>query len=387
MRIALTVLLVAHGALHMLGFVKWWPLTGISQLHVPEPAALVNTPLHARAFATYWLLACLLFLAAALLHAQGNRDWYEAALAALVLSQILIVFVWRDAKFGTIANVLVLVPTLLAAANAKFNREFERESRTILASAAGANPAPLVQARELMALPTPVQRWLERAGVLGKPHVRALRLRQIGELRTSPEGPWLPATAEQYFSIPSPAFAWSVDTSMYGLLPIAGRDDYRAGKGRMRIEAASLFSLVDATGPKIDSGAMQRFLGEMVWFPSAALSSFISWSSVDERTAKATFNDQGHSVSAEFEIDTTGRVVSIHALRYLGGGADAVLTPWLVSCAAWARFGGVEIPVAGDVAWQLPHAHFSYYRFRIVDVEYDPRNSCAQRLALDCVPG
>lgn len=380
MRIALTVLLIAHGALHLLGFVKWWPLSTISQLHSPTPAALVSSPANSRTFASYWLLACLLLLAAAFLLSQGNRDWYQAAFAGLILSQILIVFAWRDAKFGTMPNLLVLVPVIAAAANARFKHQFEDEAVALLA-ASTQTPGSEVQAAELDGLPPPVQRWLERAGVVGKARARSLWLRQEGQLRTSPSGPWLAATAEQYFSIDAPGFVWNVDTHLYGFLPVAGRDDYRGGTGRMSIKAASVLSLVDARGPKIDSGAMLRFLGEMVWFPSGALSAHVAWAPVDDRTAIATFNDQGKSVDATFEVDASGRVVAIHALRYRGGGVDAVLTPWIVSCSAWDRFTGVEVPVEGDVAWQLPNATFSYYRWRVIELKYDPSNLCTKSRA------
>jgi len=372
MRLILSLLLAIHGALHLLGFANWWPLARIRGLHDPALAVLVNPAANSRRFALYWLLAACLLLAGALLYTQNHRNWWQAAFAGLVLSQILISFVWRDAKFGTIANLLVLVLVVAAAADAHFKRQFERQAAVLLADAAP-GPGQPVQIRELEALPLPVRRWLGRSEVVGKAHVRTLRLRQAGQLRTSPTGPWLPAEAEQYFSTATPGFVWSVDARLFGVLPIVGRDEYRAGKGRMLIKAAALLTVADAAGPKIDSGAMLRFLGEIVWFPSAALSPHIQWTKIDDRSAQATFSDHQSSVSARFEFDAQGRVARILASRYLGGDADAVLTPWVVSCSAWGRFAGVEVPVEGDVAWQLPDVNFSYYRWRILDVEYDPR--------------
>jgi hypothetical protein len=61
----------------------------------------------------------------------------------------------------------------------------------------------------------------------------------------------------------------------------------------------------------------------------------------------------------------------MHAERYLGGGPAAKLTPWSVVCTEWRTIHGVRIPTRGDVRWQPPTGEFSYYRWQIVDVEYD----------------
>jgi hypothetical protein len=40
-------------------------------------------------------------------------------------------------------------------------------------------------------------------------------------------------------------------------------------------------------------------------------------------------------------------------------------------CTEWRTIRGVQIPTRGDVRWRLPAGEFSYYRWQIVDVEYD----------------
>ena len=69
------------------------------------------------------------------------------------------------------------------------------------------------------------------------------------------------------------------------VLPIAGRDRYADGHGHMLIKLASLLTVADGAGPEIDQGTLLRYLGEIVWFPSAALRDYISWEAIDERSA------------------------------------------------------------------------------------------------------
>ncbi|HXS18784.1 MAG TPA: DUF6544 family protein [Polyangiaceae bacterium] len=368
MRLALSALIALHGLIHILGFLKWSGLAEVPQLSgwtlwaLPGPGRSI--------FSVLWLAVALLLSAAAALRWGGGDAWSGPALNGVALSQLLIVLAWKDAKFGTIANLIVLLPALAASGHARFSSAKDLEIQELLQTAAP-SPRARVTLLDLQALPEPVARWLQRSGVIGRERVRSVRLKQRGELRTSPEGAWMPTEAEQYFVVDEPAFVWTVDARMGGVIPIVGRDRYAAGRGHMLVKVASLYNVVDAGDEKIARGAMLRFLGEIVWFPSAALSQYLEWNEVDDHSAQATMRHAGLTTSAVFHFDALGRVVSLTAERYLGGGPEAKLTPWFVACSAWHTVEGIEVPVKGDVRWKLPGGEFSYYRWEVVDINYD----------------
>jgi uncharacterized protein YjeT (DUF2065 family) len=110
-RWAVTVLLVLHGLIHLMGFSKEWKLADIKQL-TGQTLVPLSEPM-SRMFGLVWLIACLVFLGAAaalLLHSNAWRIW---TLGGVVLSQLLIVLWWKDARFGTVANALLLIVVLL----------------------------------------------------------------------------------------------------------------------------------------------------------------------------------------------------------------------------------------------------------------------------------
>jgi len=366
MAVALTALVALHGAIHALGFLKWSRLARVPQLGDRTLIALSGTG--ERIFAVGWLLAVVLFLVAAGLRSTRQDAWWMAALAGVLLSQGLVVLAWPDAKAGTAANIIVLVAALAAAAHARFVDQVRAEAQAVLAQASPSETA-VVQRAELDTLPAPVRRWLETSGLVGRPRAATVRLRQRGELRTKADGRWMPAQAEQYFSVDPPAFVWRVDATMMAGLPIAGRDKYTGGHGQMLIKAASLVNVVNAADEKIDLGSMLRYLGEIIWFPSAALSRHVAWEPIDTGHAKATLRYAGSTVSAVFTFDERGRVVRFGADRYLGGGNEAQLTPWFASCSEWRSFEGIEVPSRGEVGWMLPGGPFIYYRWEILDVQ------------------
>ena len=93
------IVLIAHGLIHLLGFAKAVGLADLPQLtgHI--------SPL----FGTLWLTAGLLFLGAAGSLFFWPRWWWATGTCAIVVSMVVIVDSWSDAKFGTIANVVALV--------------------------------------------------------------------------------------------------------------------------------------------------------------------------------------------------------------------------------------------------------------------------------------
>jgi hypothetical protein len=104
LKIIFCIIIIAHGLIHLMGFVKAFKLAPMDQLTQPisKPVGLL------------WLLAALLFLAAVYLFLRRPELWPIIAAPAIIISQTLIIFSWRDAKFGTIANLIILLPAIVA---------------------------------------------------------------------------------------------------------------------------------------------------------------------------------------------------------------------------------------------------------------------------------
>ena len=160
LKLALIGLLVLHGALHLLGFAKGFNLAALPQLQLPI----------SRHLAVWWLVAASALVAAATALMGGSRYWGAIGVVASVLSQVLIFGQFKDAKYGTVANVLIFVPALFGALDLRpgsLRSSYLRASAELIHSTQG-QTATLVNASELAHLPTPVQRYLARVGVVGR---------------------------------------------------------------------------------------------------------------------------------------------------------------------------------------------------------------------------
>lgn len=229
----------------------------------------------------------------------------------------------------------------------------------------------IIKEADLANLPEPVQRWLEYAQVIGKEQAITARSKQEAVMRLKAEQDWMPLESDQYFRVDEPGFIWKADVKMMPLVHISGRDKYYQGKGNMLIKVLSMFTVANGIGLEMDQGSLVRYLAEIVWVPSAALRDYITWEEIDEKSAKATMTYKGVSASGIFSFDEEGAPVSFLADRYGDFEGQYILKPWLITMSEYQEFNGIRIPTEGEVTWKLEEGDFTWYRFRVKEIEYN----------------
>ena len=177
----------------------------------------------------------------------------------------------------------------------------------------------------------------------------------------------MPFQAELYFTTYPPGFVWIASFEMAPLVSIAGRDRYQGGVGDIDMRLLGIIPVAKKSGGGLNQGALHRYLGEIVWFPAAALDPSIRRDAIDDSSALATMSSGGGQVSATFVFDDQGRLVSLSADRYNDDRGS--IEPWSISVAEYGAFGGIEIPVAGEGIWHYASGDFSYIHWRITDLE------------------
>jgi hypothetical protein len=220
-------------------------------------------------------------------------------------------------------------------------------------------------------LPPPVARYFAFALPAGQlPIVRA-RLEQQGEFLMSP-GNWRPFRATQHVSGGAPGFVWDASIRMNPLLAVRVRDSYLRGEGAMLGKVEALVPVVNQHGThEMAEASLQRWLAEAVWLPTALLPrDGLTWSTIDEHTARATVQDGEVRVSVDFEFGDSGELIGASTLRYRDVNGTPVLTPWKGRFWRYEQVNGMQVPREGEVGWVLPEGLQLYWRGRMVEVEY-----------------
>jgi hypothetical protein len=247
-----------------------------------------------------------------------------------------------------------------------FQRQVTHEIGEVLASGARSQPR-IIAASDVDLLPEPVQRWLRWAGIAGKPYPGTVRLRQRGEFWLN--GSWQPFRADQYFSIEPPGFVWQVSVQVASLLPMFGRDRWTDGDCSLQMRILGVVPVTNSSGQKLAQGAMLRWLGEIIWFPQAAIAPAIGWERLDDNSARATITAGGQTGSATFVFDAEGRPIEYRADRF--NDSKKRVVPFVNINREYGSFHGVRIPTAGEALWKYETGDFPYIRWEITQVSFD----------------
>jgi hypothetical protein len=363
MKYLLALVLALHGLIHLMGFAKAFNLASFEQLRAPigQPAGLL------------WLAAALLLLAGAVMLFVAPGWWWAPALCGVALSQLLIVMAWGDAKFGTLANLIVLAPALVAAlghAPWGFRAQYERDVAAALAAPAPA-AAPVTEA-DIAHLPAAVQRYLRFAGAVGRPRVESYRVRFRGALRNGPEDGWMPIVADQQSVVHDAERLFIVDAAMYGV-PATAYHRYIGDSAVFEVKIASLLKIVDARGPEMDQSETVTLFNDMCLLaPATLIDPAIRWEELDPQTVRATFTNAGHTIAAVLSFDPSGALVNFVSddrSRTVDGKAYEHVR-WSTPVTAWHSFDGRRVP-DGEAHWQLPGGEFAYGRMAIEQIAYN----------------
>jgi hypothetical protein len=230
---------------------------------------------------------------------------------------------------------------------------------------------------DLDGLPAPVARYFRTVLPNARAPIVYARLEQRGEflVRPGPNG-WRPFTAVEHFTSRPAGFVWDAAIRMAAGVPVFVRDGFVAGRGSMTASVLGIRRVVSIEGtPAIASGALQRYLAEVVWLPTALLpSAGVAWTALGPASARATLTAGATTVSVDFHFGADGLVERIYTAsreRDVGGGRT-LPTPWQGSFARYDMRDGVCIPLEGEVAWLLPEGPQPYWRGEITGVTYEP---------------
>lgn len=363
MLIVLAILIGIHGIIHLLGFLKAFGLSKFKAISQP-----ISKPL-----GTLWLLAFALFMATLVLMLSYHVYWWIIGFLAVLISQTLIIVYWKDAKFGTILNIIILASAVIAYSAYHFEKKLNTETTQMLSELDLNNSEKSIVSEQLILhLPLAIQKWLLNSGMVGRESIETVFIEQDLKMLLKPEQKkWYNGTAKQYFTTSSPAFNWSVSLKMFPLMNVVGRDKFENGKSEMTIKLFSLIPVVNArNNEKINQATLQRYLAEIVWFPSAALNPYIIWEAIDNHSANATLEYNGTKGSGVFHFDENGVFKKFVAMRYKDA-KDIEPTKWTVTATKTEIHNGVSIPVEAELSWELDNGNWTWLKLKITSILYN----------------
>lgn len=363
-RIVFLIVVCAHGLLHFLGFAKAFGLAELPQL----------TRAISRPWGVVWLIAGVLTLAAALLLLRSPRWWWIVGAVAVGVSQIVIVASWRDARFGTLANLVLLAGTVWGFAHRgpwSLTAAYERD----LELATPARNGEVLMEADLVALPEPVRRYVRASGVVGQPRVQNLRATWTGRIRSDPHAAWMAFTADQLNTFESPRRFFLMDATMKGL-PVDVLHAFDEHGATMRVRLLSMKSMVDASGAALTRSETVTLFNDLCLLaPGELVRPGISWDSADAHTARARFTLGANTISATLVFNDADELVDFASDdRNPSPDGSSPPTRWTTPVRDYGRVGPARVFRTAEARWEPSSGAWSYGEFVLQSLAYNVGN-------------
>ena len=353
---ALIVLL--HGLIHLMGFIKAFGYGNINQL----------STVISKASGVAWLITAILFTIGVLMLLIRNDTWPYILFSTAIISQILIISTWQDAKFGSIANVVIILVAIVAIASKNFEKQYTKDVKKHLSETSKEQPDLLIEA-DIRHLPLPVQKYLRYCNVLNKPKVKNFKVVFDGQMREKGKD-WFIFRSTQYNFLENPTRLFFMKAKMFGA-PVLGYHCYQNVTASMKIKLLGFFNVVNIKGNEMNQAETVTVFNDLcLMAPAALIDKRIEWTAVDNLTAKATFKNGGNKITATLYFNEQGQLVNFTSDdRY----AIAAMKRYRFSTPVknYAEIGGRNIWTYGEAIWHYPDGEFVYGKFNLKSIEYN----------------
>lgn len=274
----------------------------------------------------------------------------------------------------TTPNARTLAMSLLAslaAACSPLQPEFEARVREELGRRP-AGAAPVLAEADLAHLPAPVRRFVRASGAVGRPRVMGFRAEFDAEMYRKPGAAPMPSTSVQYNLVAGPTRLFFMRSRMFGL-PVQVLHDYAGERATFRVRLASLVDVVDEAGPQFSRVETVTVLNDLCFFaPGALVDPRLAWEHVDDRTARVTFTNGPHVVSATLFFNERDELVDFTSddRPQLVDGAWLPYR-WSTPIEGYRVIDGLRLPTRGAAVYAHPEGPFTYGKFILQAISYD----------------
>ena len=362
MKILLVILIIVHGLIHLLGFVKAVGWAELKQL----------TKTISRPWGYIWLIVALVWMATGVLLVINFEYWWIFSWLALAGSVGLIITQWKDAKFGMIANLLILVYTIVGSSAWRFHHRYQqdvekgiRETETI--------SEKILTEDDIRDLPQPVQKYIRYAGCIGKPQVKSFSVVFNGKIRKDEKSDWMPFTSEQYNFLQLSTRLFFMEATMKNF-PVAGYHAFFNGDAMMDIRLFSLINVQFQDGDLMDRAETVTFFNDMCCMaPATLIDSRIKWKTATTDSVEAVFTNNNISIKAVLYFNDSGQLVNFKSNDRMNADTGTPL-PWETPLSNYKRIDGHLLPGYAETIYTYPDRKLCYGTFETMSVKYNVTN-------------
>lgn len=355
-------ILFVHGIIHTIGFSKAFGIAKVSELRKSI----------SKFAGSIWLLTALIFIAAGISYLMKREFWWIYAAAGVVLSQILILSNWKDAKFGTISNLIILPALLIGYFSWNFKNKYLNDVTIAMENCSIQNS--LLTEADLQTIPPVVRKYIRYTHALNKPKVQNFKVEFSGEMRGKNQK-WFNFKSEQYNFTQSPTRLFYMKALIKNL-PFSGYHKYLNGDASMQVKLFSEFPVVNLKAGELNQAETVTYFNEMCLLaPGSLTDSRIKWGHSDSTSAEATFTNNESVINATLYFNAQGQLINfVSDDRYDVSSGQSKKFRFSTPVTKYEEINGMKLFQYGESIWHYPEGEFVYGKFNLETIEYNISN-------------
>jgi hypothetical protein len=278
-------------------------------------------------------------------------------------------------KFLFAILLVLLIAPLALAGIAFLDRRADRAEWQRLAALQPNDPGVFSE-EMLVGLPEPAHRYFAYTIRPGTPLLPVAVIEMTGEFSagTKEDPRYQPMEARQILAVPE-GFVWSMRTR--GGMPVSGSDTGIWTRFR-------IFGLIPVGrlggDPDHTRSAFGRYAAEAtIWAPAALLHRpGITWSAVDEDTARVTITHGELEQAVDVIVDANGRPVEVSFQRWSDANPDKVqrLQPFGAVMSDFREVGGYRLPFRVEAGNMFrTDDYFPFFVAEVTDIRFPEAQS------------
>lgn len=233
----------------------------------------------------------------------------------------------------------------------------------------------ILKETDIAHLPEPVQKYLRYVGVVGKDKVKSFKVIIDGSMKTDRKRDWAKVDVDQYSFVDKTTRLFFLKMNMSGI-PVIGLHSYTDANATMLIKLAGLIPVVDGKGKEMNQGETVTVFNDMCLLaPATLIDERVEWEPIDSLTTKATFNNEGIKVSATLYFNEEGQLINFVSddRFYSPTGKTYEKVRWSTPVSNYKNINGYNLPTYGEAVWNFPEEDFTYAKFNIKEIQYNPK--------------
>jgi hypothetical protein len=282
MRIVFLLIVFIHGIIHSLGFLKAFEISQLKELTLP-----ISKPL-----GVVWLITMLLFIVYGILNLTNIRYDWLLGIVAVILSQVIIFMFWKDAKFGTLPNLVILIVSIVSLGSFLINNEFILRVKADFSNN-NTFSTDILTEKDISDLPVPVQNYLYYTKSVGQKKIKNFKAEFEGIMRSSEDDKGMNVQSVQYNFYQNPSRYFYMSATKMGM-PASGLHIYQNQSATFHVKLLNWINVVEAKGEKMTQGETVTLLNDMCLIaPATLIDDRIEWETLGDTLVKAHFTN-GH---------------------------------------------------------------------------------------------